>query len=201
MKKTIILASQSRARRTIFTSLGIPFKAVPSLIDEKAIRQKNLTVRAKKLAHTKALTLFEKYPNEIIVACDTFTSCRGKVLEKPESYTEAIKMLKYLSGNDAKNYTGFCYIDKSKRINFLTCVISKYSFRKLYDHEIREYVKTYPVKEWAAAFALVMPYVTSFVSRVNGSYTGISYGLPTEILIPLLKKSGFEPNPKRGMVQ
>lgn len=197
----VILASQSKARSLLFKSLGIQFKAVPANIDEKAIRNSNLAKRAQNLANTKAERILEKFPKAIIIAADTFSESGGITLEKPADTLEAKKMLKHLSGKSAINYTAFRYIDRKNKIDFKRTVKVKYKFRILYDHEIDEYIKKYPVTQWAAGFALVTPYITSFVSHVNGSYTGLSYGLPTELLIPLLKKSGFEPNPKEDMVQ
>ena len=194
--KTVILASESKARKLLFSSLGIPFKVIPASIDEKSIRNKNLKKRAEKIARTKC----EKIALEnkgAIIACDTFSSCDGIVLEKPVDVPEAKKMLTFLSGKKAMNYTGFCYIDRSKKIDYSTTVVVKYEIRELYSDEINRYIKDFPVTEWAAGFALVFPYITSFIAKINGSYTGLSYGLPTEIVIPLLRKSGFEPKPQR----
>ncbi len=168
---------------------------IPASIDEKSIRNNNLKKRAEKIARTKA----EKVAAEnkgVIISCDTFSSCEGEVLEKPKNIAEAKKMLRFLSGKKATNYTGFCYIDSSKRINFSKTVVVTYEIRKLYAHEIDSYVNDFPVTEWAAGFALVYPYITSFITKINGSYTGLSYGLPTELLVPLLKRSGFEPKPQ-----
>lgn len=193
----VILASQSSARRQLLTSLGIPFLIKPAFIDEKEIRDKNLSIRAEKLARAKAERIASE-SNAIVIACDTFSRSNGRVLEKPQDKKEAIKMLKFLSGKKAVNYTGFCYIDKKNNIDYSTVVAVSYTFRKLFESEIEKYVKNFPVTEWAAGFALVHPYIISFVSYVKGSYTGLAYGMPTEILIPLLKKSGFEPNPMKG---
>lgn len=194
--KTVILASQSKARKLLFSSLGIPFITMPASIDEKSIRDKNLKKRAEKIARTKGEKIAAEH-NGVIISCDTFSSCEGKVLEKPDNVSEAKKMLRFLSGRKAVNYTGFCYIDHSKQIDFSTTIVVNYEVRQLYPGEINQYINEFPVAEWAAAFALVYPYITTFISKINGSYTGLSYGLPTELLIPLLKKSGFEPKPQR----
>lgn len=190
----IILASQSKARAELLSSLGIPFKSLPAFIDEKSIRDTDLGIRAEKIARTKAEKIAESEQG-IIIACDTFSYSEGRVFEKPSSPQEAFEMLTFLSGKKAINYTGFCYIDKKNDINYSTTIEVKYSLRELYSEEIKRYVKEFPVTQWAAGFALVFTYITSFIASVEGSYTGLAYGLPTEILIPLLKKSGFEPTP------
>lgn len=195
--RKIILASQSKARKSIFKSLGIPFETIPAKIDEKSIRNKDLSKRAVTIAKTKAHKILEKYPDFIIIAADTFSESEGAVFEKPRSQKEAYEMLKKLSGKNALNYTGFCYIDRKEKIDFSTTVITEYRFRELYDKEIKTFVGSFPVTEWAAGFALVFPYINTFIESVNGSLTGLSYGFPTEVLIPLLKKSGFEPKPTK----
>lgn len=191
----VILASQSKSRKKLLSSLGISFRTMPAKIDEKAIRDTDLKKRAQKIANAKAEKIISIYPKAIVIACDTFSECGKYVLEKPKNTKEARKMLKILSGKKATNYTSFRYIDKENRIDFSKTVKVSYTFRTLYDNEIDEYVKNFPVTEWAAGFALVAPYMNTFISDVKGSLTGLSYGLPTELLIPLLKKSGFEPKP------
>lgn len=196
----IILASQSNARKELLSSLGISYISLPANIDEKSIRDKDLEIRAEKLARAKAEKILSEN-NAIVIAADTF-DCIGKtVLEKPKNITEAKKMLKMLSGNIATVYTGFCYIDKSHNIDYSTTVKAVYRFRKLYKKEIDEYTAAFPITQWAAGFALVAPYMNTFIADIKGSLTGLSYGLPTEILIPLLKKSGFEPSPRKIVIQ
>lgn len=195
--RKVILASQSNARKQLFSSLGIPFEAIPAFIDEKLIRDTDFVKRAQNIADAKAEKIFFLYPDAIIIACDTFSECEGKALEKPKNISEAKEMLYLISGKKAVNYTAFRYIDKEKNINFSKTVKVGYTVRKLYEGEIDVYVRKFPVTEWAAAFALVLPYVTTLIARVNGSYTGLSYGIPAELLIPLLKKSGFEPHPTK----
>ncbi len=194
--KKIILASQSSARKIILSSLGIPFEIIPSNIDEKSIRDEDLSFRAKKLARAKALKI-SKNTDGIIISADTFSEIEGRVLEKPENLEEAREMLSFASEKSGVNYTGFCYIDEEHNINYSTVVTTKYVFRKLYFLEIDEYIKTFPVTEWAAGFALIEPYINTFIAKIEGSFTALAYGLPTEILIPLLKKSGFEPKPNK----
>lgn len=195
----IILASQSRARKLFLTSIGIPFDVIPSNINEKEIRDNNLSVRAEKLARAKAEEVLRKNKG-IIIAADTFHDCQGKVLEKPTSNKEAIEILEFISTRRMTCFTGFCYIDQERKIDFSTTVEVVYKFRKLYDSEIRQYVSGFPVTEWAAGYALVEPYMNSFISELNGSYNALAFGMPSELLIPLLEKSGFEPNPPKPSV-
>lgn len=191
----IILASQSSARKEIFSSLGIPFIVKPAQIDEKLIRDEDLSVRVLRIATTKAEKIEKENKDAIIISADTFSAIGKKVFEKPADSKEAAEMLKYLSGKKAKNYTGFCYIDNEKGIRKTVVKITSYQIRELYPHEIELYVNKYPVTQWAAGFALVFPYIMGFIGEMSGSLTSMAYGLPIEELLPLLKKSGFQPNP------
>jgi septum formation protein len=190
----IILASKSKNRQELLRSLGIPFKIVVSEFEEKEIKEANPKIRVVKIAHAKAKKVAEKHQG-IIIACDTFTICQNQVLEKPKNLKEAAKMLRLLSGNKATCYTGFCFLDKTNRINFSKTAVTRLVFRKIYEEEIKSYLKKFPVTSWAAAYAASELYVLGLIKSVSGSLTGLTHGLPTEFLIPLLKKSGYQTKP------
>jgi septum formation protein len=190
MKQQIILASGSRQRRLIMDSLGIEYKIIPADVDEKVIRDKNLILRAEKIAISKAEEV-AKHNKGIIIAVDTFASCNGEVLEKPKDLKEAEKMLKLERNNEVVVYSGFCYLDEENKINFSKTSVSKLHIRDLGDEEIKNFVKNTPVLQWSAAFSPMYLYQTTFIKYFEGSITG-TFGLPTEFLMECLNKSGVE---------
>jgi len=190
----IILASGSKNRQTILKSINIPFQIVVSNFDEKNVREKNLSVRAKKLARLKGEVVY-KSNRGIIISADTFTGCQGKVLEKPGNRAEATNMLIFLSGKKAVNYTGFYYQDPDKKITVSKTFQTKIQFRHFYENEIEDYVNKFPVTRWAGAYAASELYVMGMIAVVSGSLTGLTHGLPMECLIPLLIRSGFHSTP------
>jgi len=190
----IILASQSKNREKILSSLNIPFKIKTADINEKAFAEKNPNLRARKVAEAKAEKISRDHKG-IIITCDTFTICEGKLLEKPKDQKEAIMMLKMLSGKSATCYTGFCYIDNIHNFKALKTAVTNVCFRNMDDKEIKSYVKRFPVTRWAAAYAASELYVLGLIDKISGSLTGLTHGLPLEHLIPLLKKSGYQPSP------
>ena len=196
MKQQIILASGSKQRKIMMDALGVKYISIPADIDEKAIRDTNLEVRAEKIARAKAEKVLENNSG-IIISADTFSACDGKVLEKPQSLEEAKEMLKLQANKPCTLYTGFCYIDKVNGINYSKTVITKYTLRKLTDEEIDNFVTNNPVLEWAAAFSPAYTYQLGFIERIEGSLTGSTHGLPVELLIPCFEKSGIKiiPNP------
>lgn len=191
MKQKIILASGSRQRKTMMDALGIPYVVIPADINEKDIRDENLEVRAKKIARAKAEKVAGKQDG-IIISADTFSACEGKVLEKPKSKDEAREMLKLQTNKVCTLYTGFCYLDKVNKINYSKTAITKYELRKLSDNEINKFVENNPVTEWAAAFSPAYTYQLGFIAKIEGSLTGSTHGLPVELLIPCLEKSGIK---------
>lgn len=190
----IILASGSLQRKNLFAVLNIPFEVIPADIDERAIREDDLKKQAEKIARAKA----EKVASEnvgIIISADTFVVLDNKVLEKPKDLEEAKQMLELQSGQEGFVYTGFCYLDRENKIDFSTTSVIGMKFRELSEVEIDEYVKKFPVTDWSAAFSPVYPYGATFINEISGSFTGFTHGLPLDLLIPLLRKSGFDVRP------
>jgi len=191
MDQQIILASGLKARKIMMDTLGIPYIIIPANIDEKIIRDSNLRLRAEKIARAKAENVLLNH-NGIIIAADTFAVLDGKVLEKPQSLAEARDMLKMQSNNTGIMYTGFCYIDKTNNISFSATTMTNYTFRNLSDDEINNFVANNPVMEWAGAFSSSYTYQLGFICKLEGSLTGLTHGLPVELLIPCFLKSGVK---------
>ena len=190
----IILASKSKQRQALLSTIKVPFEIMPAEIDERAIRHEQPSKRAESIARAKAEKVAARHKG-IVIAADTFSEINGRILEKPRDLNEAREMLKLESGNHLKTHTGFCYIDRKNNINFSTAVTADFKFRELSDNEIEEYIKTSPVTTWAAAFSPAYTYAMTMIDTVHGSLTGFTHGLPMEVLIPLLRKSGFEVHP------
>jgi septum formation protein len=191
----IILASGSANRKMLMDALNIPYEIIPANIDEKAIRDENLALRAEKIARAKAESVAQKHKG-IIIAADSFAVHNGKVYERPKTIEEAKQMLKEESGNDnSLFYAGVCYLDKENNINYSTSIVVKFSTRKFSNDEINEIVNKYPVLTWAGAFSPSNIDGLTTISKMNGSLTGMTHGLPMEIIIPLLEKSGVKISP------
>jgi len=187
--RKIILASSSRQRKNILSALNIPFDVVAADIDEKTIRDPDPEKQAEKIARAKAEKIAAGKPDAIVIAGDTFSVLDSHILEKPGNAAEAKAMLRLLSGKTAVNYNGFCYIDRSRDIDYSTTAVVKFAFRVMDEMEIENYVAKLPVTEWAAAFSPAYPYPMTVIARVEGSLTGFTHGLPMELVVEYLKKS------------
>lgn len=193
----IVLASASQQRKNLLASLGIPFEVIPAEIDEKQIRDGDLAKQAEKIARAKAEKIAANH-DAIIIAGDTYSLCQGQVLEKPRDGEDAKRMLRILSNGQGVNYNGFCYIDKNHQIDFSTTVEVEFKFRELSDWEIENYVSQFPVTSWAAGFSPAYLYPMTMITYLKGSLTGFTHGLPMELVINYLTKSGIAINPKKN---
>lgn len=188
----VILASQSKQRKMMMELLNIPFVTIPADIDEKAIRSDDLKIQAESIAKAKADKILSLHEG-IVIAGDLFCAVDGRLLEKPRDKEEAKEMLRFQSGKMQEIYCGFVYIDQENGIEHAGCIVSEVKLRNLDEEEIELYVKNSPVLTWAAAWA-PLGYGSTFVQELRGSFSGI-HGLPLELLIPLLRKSGIDPRP------
>lgn len=189
-KDRIILASGSASRKSLLSALQIPFEVIPAEIDEKSIRDIDLKQRAEKIARAKAEKIISEHEG-IVIAGDTFVALGETVLEKPIDLDDAKRMLRMQSGKHVRVLTGFCYIHKKQEIDFSTGIVIDVTIRELSDMEIETYVRSSPVLTWSAAFSSAYSSGAALIAEMEGSFTGFVYGLPAELLVPLLRKSGY----------
>lgn len=125
--KQVILASQSKQRQELFSTLGVSFDIAPADLDELQIQDPNHEVRAAKVALAKAQKISTANQNAIIVAADTFVVLDEKRIEKPSTKVEGSEMLIALSGQSATVFTGWAYIDPSLPLTVSKTTVSQIS--------------------------------------------------------------------------
>lgn len=187
----IILASGSQQRKILMEALKIPFEVIPSNIDEKNISATSQKERARLIALTKAQEVSKQNPEAIVISGDTFTFFNGKSYEKPEDLGQAVQMLREQSNQQGVCYSGCAYLDPKNGIEFSTTVETTFIFRELSENEIKKYVENNPVLTWSAGFCPAYPEGINMVRAVAGSLSAFSHGLPMEVVVPLLEKSGI----------
>jgi septum formation protein len=100
---TIVLASSSAIRRQLLHNAGIAFSAVAASVDEDALKA-NLEKLAPgelavSLADAKALSLCDRYPEDLIIGADQVLNLEGKALGKPRNFVEAEAQLRAMRGH------------------------------------------------------------------------------------------------------
>ncbi|MCL4208038.1 Maf family protein [Patescibacteria group bacterium] len=192
MARRIILASGSKQRKLLFQTLGLEFEIIPADIDEKAVPYSDLKSRAANIARAKAELVAKNNPDAIVIAADTYCVQDDKALEKPQDLEEAKKMVRLLSDSTAIAYSGYCYLDASNGIDLSGVSETTAKFRPLSEAFINRYVANNPVLSWSAAFSPAYHEGMSLVDQISGSFTSFTHGLPLEVLVPLLQRSGVE---------
>ena len=103
MCQQIILASSSKSRIEYLERVKIEFEVRPHKIDEKTIKKKKITYIkiVEELAEAKARSVVER-ENEIILGSDQILICDDKLIDKPETISEAKNNLLFLKDKEHK---------------------------------------------------------------------------------------------------
>jgi septum formation protein len=175
-KYKFILASKSPRRQFLLKDLGLDFEVHTKEVDEsfpETLKAQEIPLYlCKKKADAFDCELTD---NSIVITADTIVWVEGQVLNKPENYDDAVRMLRLLSGRMHEVYTGVCIKSNKKTKAFHS--LTKVYFKHLSDDEIEYYIKnfhpydkagSYGAQEWIGYIA---------VERIEGSYFNVM-GLP-----------------------
>jgi len=185
-KYRIILASRSPRRQELLRNLGFNFEIVIRDYDEKIPGSLSGKEIAMHLAKEKANSFVGQISdNEIIITADTIVWCNDKVLGKPSDRSEAIKMIRELSGNTHEVITGVTILSSKAERTF--CESTLVTFDILTDEEICYYVDNYHPYDKAGAYGIQEWIGIAACSRIEGSYSNV-VGLPVQKLYKELIK-------------
>ena len=148
----IILASQSRVRKSILEKNGISCIVEKSNLDEEPIKESLLKEGAspelvsKNLAELKANKISKKQPDSYVIGADSVIDLKGKLISKPKNREEALNILKDLNGQEHKLISSVC-ISKNGSMIWNYTDASKLTMKELNLEEIRSYLKKIKDKE------------------------------------------------------
>jgi septum formation protein len=96
----LILASTSAIRRHMLEAAGVKFEAVPSNVDENAIKAaaRDPSTIASDLAAAKAQAVSEHRREDWIIGSDSVVAVGGRLFGKPRGRDEAAEHLRFFSG-------------------------------------------------------------------------------------------------------
>ncbi len=183
---SLLLASRSPRRKQLLEELGLEFRVVirdweedyPSGLEGKEI--------ALYIAEQKARGFLpEIKENEIVLTADTIVWYNGRVLDKPASRDEAIRILRLISGNTHEVITGVCLLSTGYMSTFSST--TKVTFADLSDEEIMYYVDSDKPYDKAGAYGIQEWIGIAACSKIEGSYFNVM-GLPSDLLYRELKK-------------
>ena len=183
--RRLILASGSPRRRELLGELGLEF-TLGQIKDYDETYPASLKydeipayIAEQKSVHYKG----ELEPNDVLITSDTIVAIDGDILGKPKDKTEAIKMLRELSGRTHHVVTGLCIRSTQKTVTISdTCEVT---FDILSDEDIEYYVDNFKPFDKAGAYGIQEWIGLSNIKSITGSvYTVI--GLPVQQLYKAL---------------
>lgn len=185
----LILASQSPRRKELLSLLDIPFSILPSRAKER-FGKGSPPAQARRLAGEKAAEVVRRlkkrgYKSGWVLGADTIVVKSGKLLAKPNDATHATRMLRLLSGATHDVITGLALLPLGEGKPWLSHELTKVTFRKLSESEIKGYASSAEPLDKAGAYG-IQGKAGAFVSRISGDYFNV-VGLPLAKLAVKLK--------------
>ena len=146
----IVLASSSPRRRELLGRLVGRFEIESARCAEDA--QGSPARVALQQGYDKALDVYGRNPDALVIGADTLVALEGRILGKPRDAAEARDMLRALSGREHSVFTGMCVA--SARGCAVRLDETRVRFRELSDELIAAYVATGEPLDKAGAYGI-----------------------------------------------
>lgn len=190
----LILASKSPRRKYLLDQSGLSVAVIPSRIDESLIKGDMPENLVKTLAKEKARDVARAYTQSWVIGADTIVLMNGRILGKPGSKDEARQMLKQLSGQRHRVFTGYAICCWARKKYISDAVKTEVQFKDLSETELEWYIQTNEPFDKAGAYA-IQGLGSFLVKSISGSYTNV-VGLPVcEVIEHLIREGVIEPAP------
>lgn len=190
----LVLASASARRIELLKRITKDFKIIVSDFDEDSIRfsddiPKYVMQLARGKAETVANTIDVNVGEQtLIIGSDTVVAFKNSILGKPKSKEAAIEMLKLLSGNTHKVYTGIAIFDSNSNQVKEAFECTEVKFSNISDCMIKRYVDTGDCMDKAGSYG-IQGDAAVFVEGINGCFYNV-VGLPINKLYKMLREMG-----------
>ena len=187
--KRVILGSGSPRRKELLAGLSVDFE-VDTRNDFKESVDTSLDPRdvPVKMAEGKSHGFYRPLlEDEVLVTADTVVIIDGKVLGKPHSREDAVKMLRLLSGKTHEVVTGVTVRDSSREMTFSDSTLV--TFAPMTDSDIFYYVDTYRPYDKAGAYAIQEWIGYALITEIRGSFYNVM-GLPVHRVFEALSEFG-----------
>lgn len=192
----LILASTSTYRRELLSRLALDFRCETPDCDETPLPNETPIELAQRLAHAKALSVAEKFPEAWVIGSDQVAAVGTRVLHKPLTHERAALQLAQISGQEVWFYTGMCLLHHARSEIWLDVVPYTVFMRTLQPHEIDAYLALEQPFDCAGSFKSEGLGVSLF-ARMAGDDPTALVGLPLIRLCLWLREAGFTIPPEK----
>lgn len=187
--RQIVLATESRYKRSLFSRLGFEHIAAAAHIDENPLPGERPKEMAERLAQAKARALRSQYPDALIIGCDQVAVVAGMTLGKPGSHAAAIAQLRAASGKHMDFLTSVAVLDARNGELSLYTEPTRVDFRELQEEDIECYLQAEQPYDCAGSFKSESMGIKLFTA-INSRDPSALVGLPLIALTDLLLAHG-----------
>ena len=179
----VVLASGSPRRQEMMKRFGIDFICKSPDIQENLNKDLAVEDAVIALAKEKALAIYKKYSDSLVIGFDTIVVLDDEIMGKPKNLDEAMNMLTRLSGNTHRVITGCAFFDTVEEITFYSDAYV--TFSEMTQDEIEDYVMHNDVLDKAGAYA-IQDDAAKYIEHIKGDYYAV-IGFPINKIYQTLK--------------
>jgi septum formation protein len=192
----LILASASPRRRELLRAVGVPFRVVPSRVEEVPGTGEAPLRFVRRAARDKGEEVAFRHPSAFVLSADTIVVAGGKILGKPAGRKEARRMLSLLAGREHLVHTAVCLLAADYGYRDESCETTRVRFRDLTKGEIEAYSMMGECYDKAGAYA-AQGAGNLLIERISGSFTNV-VGLPMTRTLSMLLRAGLLAVSRKG---
>jgi len=167
--------------------VGVPFRVVPSRVEEVPAPGEAPRRFVRRAAREKGEEVAGRYPDTFVLAADTIVVVSGKILGKPRDAADGTRMLGALAGREHRVHTAVCLLRSRDGYRDEACETTRVWFRDLSRREIAGYLRTGETGDKAGAYA-AQGAGNLLIDRIAGSYTNV-VGLPMTRVVEMLLRA------------
>lgn len=195
MSQTVVLASQSAARRRLLEAAGLALVVDSPRVDEAAVKESLRAegappeAAAESLAELKALKVSARHPGALVVGADQLLVCEEEWFDKPADRAAAAAQLARLAGRQHRLVTSVVVARDGQRL-WHHCEAPRLTLRRLSPAFIDWYLEQAGEAVLASVGAYQLEGLgVQLMARVEGDHFAIQ-GLPLLPLLDFLRQNG-----------
>lgn len=181
----LVLASASPRRKQLLEQLGWEVETYAVDIDESPLKNEAADMYCLRMAQEKAMAARQLIQtNSPVITADTIVVFNGNILGKPKDASDALRMLKKLSGQTHQVFSAVA-VTYGENMEY---AISRNTVKFVQVNEaiLKAYIDTEEPMDKAGAYA-IQGKAAMWINHIEGSYSSIM-GLPLFETTQLLSK-------------